>query len=115
VFSGLVAAAWLILGLVFLSVALFSKGRELRRRGLALLLLVGACLPAAFAFSIASPLLKQGVRMGPADRVSSWSSGGITLHGWQMYAVFIVFALAALSMVAGGTYLLFASPNDEPT
>jgi hypothetical protein len=107
VFSVLAAAAVLILGLVSLSAFLFSKRRELRRRGLGLFLLVGACLPAMFAFTIGSPLLKLGVRMGPTHHVSSWSSGGITLQGWQMYAVVIVFALAALSMVAAGTYLLF--------
>ncbi len=105
--------ASLLLGLLFLSACFSTKRADVRRRGLGLLLLCGSCLPVGFALTILSPLLNLGGRMTPGARVTSWSSGGITLQGWQMYAGVLLFALAAVSMLAGGAYLLLSPPNDD--
>lgn len=111
------AAGSLILGLLFLSTAFSGKGAEIRRRGLGILLLFGSCLPTAFAFTISSSWLNVGGRTTPvaAGNLRSWSSGGITLEGWQIYAGMAVFTLAALSMVGTGVYLLTAPAKDEET
>lgn len=105
--------ASLVLGLLFLSACFFSKRVEVRRRGLGLLLLCGSSLPVGFAFTILSPLLNLGGRLTPGARVTSWSSGGITLQGWQVHVGALLFALVAVSMLAGGAYLLLSPPTDD--
>jgi hypothetical protein len=105
--------ASLLIGLVFLSTCFYSKRPEVLRRGLGLMLLGGSCLPFAFAFTILSPFFNIGGRLAPGARAASWSAGGITLQGWQMYAGALLFALSALSMLAGGAYLLLSPPNDD--
>ena len=111
----LAVGASLLLGLVFLSACFSSKRPEVRRRGLGLLLLWGSCLPVGFAFTILSPLINLGGRLTPGARVTidSWSSAGTTLQGWQMYAAGLLYALAALSMLAGGAYLLLSPPTHD--
>ena len=106
----LALGASLLLGLLFLATSFYSKRTVILRKGLGLILLVGSCLPVSFAFTI---FHNSGGNLSPGARVTSWSTGGITLQGWQMYAGGVLFALAALSMVIGGAYLLVTRPIDD--
>jgi len=109
----LALAASLLLGLVFLSACFVRRRVEVRHRGIGLLLLSGSCLPLAFSFTIISPLLNLGGRLAPGARVTTWSSGSVTLEGWQMYGGAAVFALTALAMIGGGAYLLLAPSSND--
>jgi hypothetical protein len=109
----LAMAASVLLAVLFLSACLYSRRRAVLRKGIGLMLLAGSCAPFGFAFTILSPLLNIGGTLTPGASVSSWSSGGITLQGWQMYAGVLLFALAALSMIVGGAYLLLSPPRDD--
>ena len=102
-------AASLLLAVLFLSACLYARRRAVLRKGIGLMLLGGSCLPFSFAFTILSPVLNTGSRLA----VTSWSAGGMTLKGWQMYAGAGLFALATFSMVAGGTYFILWDSNDD--
>ena len=106
--------AALLLGLAFLSTCFWFRRRAILRRGLGLLLLAGSCLPFSFAFTILSPLVNIGGGVAPGARVTTWSTGGITLHGWQMVAGGVLFGFATLFMLAGGALLLFAKGEAIP-
>jgi hypothetical protein len=103
--------ACVLLALAFLSTCFWFRRRTILRRGLGLLLLVGSCVPFSFVFAIGSPLFNIGGGLAPGARVTSWNSGGITLHGWQMYAGVAIFALGTVCMLAGGAFLL--SPRND--
>ena len=109
----LAVIASILLALVSVSACFCSLRRVVLRRGFGLILLASAFLPAGFAFTILLPLLNVGGTLSPGARVTSWSTGGIILQGWQMHAGVILFAFAALSMLAGGAYLLLSGPNDD--
>jgi hypothetical protein len=105
----LAVAASVLLAVLFLSACLYSRRRAVLRKGTGLMLLGGSCFPFSFAFTILSPVLNTGSRLA----VTSWSAGGITLKGWQMYAGAGLFALATFSMVAGGAYFILWDSNDD--
>jgi len=105
----LAVAASVLLVVLFLSACLYSRRRAVLRKGIGLMLLGGSCFPFSFAFTILSPVLNTGGKLA----VTSWSAGGLTLQGWQMYAGAGLFAVAAFSMVAGGTYLIFWDSSDD--
>ena len=109
----LAMAASVLLAVLFLSVCLYSKRGAILRKGIGLMLLAGSCAPFGFAFTILAPLLNIGGGLAPGASVTSWNSGGITLQGWQMYGGVLLFALVALSMIAGGAYLLLSPAKDD--
>jgi hypothetical protein len=106
-------AGALLLGLTFLSTCFWFRRRAVLRRGVGFLLLASSCLPFSLLFTILSPLLNIGRGLAPGARVTTWSTGGITLHDWQMYAGVGIFGLATLSMLAGGVYLLLPRRKDD--
>ena len=103
----------LVMAVLFLSTAFDSKRRMILRKGISILLLLGSCVPFSFAFTILFPLFHTGGKLTQQTRVSSWSSGGLTLHGWQVYAGALVFALIAISMIVAGARFISPSANDQ--
>jgi hypothetical protein len=108
----LAMTASVLLAILCLSSGFFTHRTVIWRKGLALLLLCGSCLPVSFALGILSPLLNIGGRTIPPARITGWSTGGITLQGWQMHAGAVLFASIALFMIAGGLRLLRTPGND---
>jgi hypothetical protein len=100
--------AFVVLAISCLSGVFYAHRAVIWRKGLGLLLICGSCLPFSYAFGILCPLLNMGGRTTPPARITGWSTGGITLHGWQMHAGAALFASIALLMIAAGVRLLFA-------
>jgi hypothetical protein len=104
--------ASVLLAILCLSSGFYAHRAVIWRKGLGLLLICGSCMPSSFAFGILSQLLNIGGRTIPPARITGWSSGGITLQGWQMHAGAALFASIALFMVAWGIRLL-RRPGDD--
>jgi hypothetical protein len=102
-----------LFALLLLASSLYRIRKVILRKGLGVMLLAGSCLPLSFGFTILFPILKGAGGPASGPRMTSWSTGGITLRGWQMYAGVFFFSLLALTILTTGVYLFLSPARDD--